>query len=110
MWLGVWAGRRRGELKWEAFFERYHEFRDEDCRDLCANHHAEIHAIYDKLINEDKAVTGRPLSQYTWTQAERLMDKLEAAFHEWVLTVTPGIDSAKYGKQKRQRAAKKRRA
>ena len=106
MWLGVWASRRRGEDKWEAFIKRYFEFHDEDVALLCANHHAEIHARYDVVIQADVVRLGRPLSQYTWAQAELLMDKMEVVFREWMLEETPGIDAKSFGKRRKSRQGK----
>lgn len=59
---------------------------------LCPRHHAEIHSIYDELITADKWLVGRPLSYYSWRQAERLMSQLEAACDKWLKEETPGID------------------
>jgi hypothetical protein len=106
MWLGIWATRRRGEERWKAFTERYYQFLPEDCEFLCPNHHAEIHRLYDAIIVGDRKLVGRPLSKYTWTQAERLMEKLESACLEWIETETPGIDSNYYGLTKKRRAPK----
>lgn len=93
MWLGIWSSRRSGEKKFQDFIRRYYEFRKEDIEYLCDRHHAEIHAIYDEIIIEDRKKLGKPLSKYTWAQAELLMDKLEAAFREWLNRRTPGLGS-----------------
>lgn len=97
MWLGIWSGRRRHEAAFQSMVKRYHEFRIEDCEILCPNHHAEIHKIYDGIISADRKKTGRPLSKYSWVQANLLMDKLEAACLRWLKTQSPGIDSKYYG-------------
>lgn len=91
MWLGVWRRRRAGERKYEEFVRRYWDFLKEDIEYLCDRHHAEIHEIYDEIIRRDRNSVGRPLSQYSWVQAETLMDKLESAFFEWIGEETPGI-------------------
>lgn len=101
MWLGIWAGRRKSEQKWLQFIDSYYQFRPSDCVILCPNHHAEIHKIYDSMIMADKLRTRRPLSKYSWQQAEALMDKLEAACDEWLKHVTPGINSEQYGRKRR---------
>jgi NurA-like 5'-3' nuclease len=93
MWLYIWASRRRGELRWEKFVERYYKFLPEDVVLICDSHHAEIHSIYDTIINEDRASTRISFSKYSWTQAERLMEKLTQVCNEWLTKVTPGIDS-----------------
>jgi len=100
MWFGIWSGRRRGEKKWDTFRERYHKFLPQDCVILCPNHHAEIHAIYDQIIQEDKNETGRNLASYSWRQAEVLMSKLSEECYLWLKTETPGISTTLYAKQK----------
>jgi hypothetical protein len=101
LWLGIWSGRRRTETKWKEFVNRYYSFVPEDCVILCANHHAEIHNIYDKIISHDRRQTGRRLSKYTWPQAEKLMDKLERACIEWLAQQTPGIDYHTFKRERR---------
>lgn len=64
---------------------------------ICVSHHAEIHAIYDKLIKQDMVATGKALSKYSWDEAKRLMNKLEAACMKWLQDETPGISSNLYG-------------
>jgi hypothetical protein len=91
MWIGVWRSRRRGEKKFEDFCKRYRAFMAEDIGHICDMHHAEIHEVYDRIISEDKKRTGLPLSKYSWTQANRLMDKLERAYYKWLKEQTPGI-------------------
>lgn len=98
MWLGIWAGRRRGEPRFVELQERYAQFRAEDVALLHDDHHAEIHSIYDQIINADKKRLGIALYHYTWKQAEALMDKLEAAFNEWVGRETPGVNQKDYGR------------
>ena len=103
MWLGVWAGKRAGEERWKKFVRRYWSYHPDDCRNLCVNHHAEIHSIYDDIIAEDLAKTGRRLVDYTWSMADKLMDKLEAAFNVWIKIQSKGISSKSYGKNKKAR-------
>jgi len=107
MWLGIWSGRRRTEAKWKAFVNRYYSFLPEDCVILCANHHAEIHVIYDGILLRDRERAGKPFSKYTWPQAETLMLKFEAACDSWMRKATPGVSSTAYGR-KRKRDEKKR--
>lgn len=111
MWLGIWASRRRGEPRWEKFKTRYYEYREEDCVLICVSHHAEIHAIYDRIIQEDLTKVGKPLWKYSWIEAEKLMDKLEMACRQWERMRTPGINSSLYGsyraRQQRKRQNRK---
>lgn len=102
MWFGIWASRRKGEKRWQAFVARYNRFDPRDVVLICENHHAEIHSIYDKIIANDRAAqTNIPLSQYNWTQAIRLMAKLTAACGKWLQKETPGIDSASFGETRK---------
>lgn len=101
MWLGIWASRRAGEKKWRDFVDRYWDFKEKDCVTLCADHHAEIHQIYDRIIYRDLLVTLRPLAHYTWKQAEMLMDKLENACEEWLDKPSPGIRSEDFSKNRK---------
>jgi hypothetical protein len=107
MWLGIWSGRRKGEDRWERFVARYKAFLPEDWVRVCIRHHAEIHVIYDGIIEADKTKVGRPLSDYTWTQAEALMDKLEAACLRWLKMQSPGVDAADF---ERRRLLRQKRA
>ena len=101
MWLGIWASRRKGEPKWEKFKTRYFEFHPADCVLLCPNHHAEIHKLYDEIIQADRKFTQRPLSKYTWKQAEILMNKLSNKCDEWLEIETPGISYEKFAETRR---------
>ena len=103
MWLGIWASRRRLEPKWRAFVERYHEFLPEDIVDICSRHHAEIHLLYDVIIQEDILEIGRPLSRYSWGQAERLMRKLEETCNTWLKLPTPGVHPKTFAHRRRER-------
>lgn len=106
MWLGIWAGRRAKEKRFQKFVERYHSFDPEDWVYLCADHHAEIHWTYDAIIARHRALARRPLSLYTWKQAEDLMDKLETAFDKWIEKETPGMPQDKYEETKASRRSK----
>lgn len=96
MWLGIWASRRRGETKFADFVIRYHLFLPADVVLICDSHHAEIHSIYDKIINEDRARTGASFSRYSWRQAEMLMAKLIVACDDWLEKESPGLDSNRF--------------
>lgn len=91
LWFGVWAQKRAREKKWKAFIKRYHEFRIEDTVLLCERHHAEIHSIYDRIIEQEKLRVGRVLHWFTWPEAEALMQKLKEACDEWIVRETPGM-------------------
>lgn len=82
------------ETVYRNFVKRYYEFRPEDTQHVCLHHHAEIHLIYDKLIRADLRRTRKALRNYSWNQANMLMDTLAAAFEEWFKKETPGADPA----------------
>lgn len=107
MWLGIWAGRRKGEPEWIEFVARYYEFNPEDICELCVSHHAEIHVIYDALIKQDIKMRGKTLMRYTWDEAYELMDKLEKACLKWIKQETPGINSSLYGSYRKRERNKK---
>ena len=93
IWLGIWKSRRNGEVKFNAHIKRYHSFDPKDWSRLCDSHHAEIHLIYDIIIRIDQGKIQRNLSQYSWAQAEKLMNKLEAVCVAWLEKETPGSSS-----------------
>lgn len=99
LWFGPFA-HRATEAKWQLFIERYKAFREEDIVRICIFHHAEIHSIYDKIINEDIQITGLALYLYSWRQAEALMRKLRRACAEWLKRETPGLDPDSYESSK----------
>lgn len=92
MFVSSFVRRRMRETVYRAFVKRYYEFRKEDVSYICLHHHAEIHLMYDKIIRKDLRSTHKALRNYSWNQANHLMDKLEAAFNDWIEKVTPGED------------------
>lgn len=91
------------ETKYRSFVDRYYEFREEDIVDVCESHHAEIHEIYDKIIQRDLRRTGVPLRNYTWTMAENLMERLITRCNQWLDEETPG---SRHGINGRKRKSK----
>lgn len=75
---------------------------------VCVSHHAEIHAIYDKIIQEDTLRLDKSLWKYSWIEAERLMDLLEEACRQWEAMATPGINSRLYGSYRKRRKKRRR--
>ena len=94
MWIGIWIGRRKDEQEFAAFIKRYWEFHRDDIVYVCEWHHAEIHHIYDGIIQEFKKKLGKPLYKATWEEAEELMQLLEAACVQWLAQQTPGYNPA----------------
>lgn len=78
--------------RFKEFCDRYHSFHPDDLVDLCEWHHAEIHAIYDEIIDRDIQHRRKTLGSYSWKQAESLMKKLEKACLDWEKKKTPGIN------------------
>lgn len=93
MWIGCWGRRRSNEPRWQHFVTRYYCFRSEDVVTLGANHHAEIHILYDIIIDQHRTILRKHLSEYTWAEAEHLMDCFERAFNVWLSTPTPGFST-----------------
>lgn len=108
MFFGVWAW-RDGEPRWESFKERYNQFHPNDIVVLGQNHHAEVHVLYDVIISNHMVVSGRSLANYSWAQAEHLMDCLEAAFKAWVVVETPGFQANRLSAMRRSYAKSKNR-
>lgn len=120
MWFGVWAKKRGAFLlkdgrprflagvqeRWRKFVERYYKFLRSDTVVICDKHHAEIHFIYDKIIEKHKQKLGKGLSAYSWAEAEDLMDQLETACMQWLAKRTPGMKpsllDAKRARRRRQ--------
>lgn len=108
MWIGVWAGVRRGETRFTLFKRRYWQFRKADCTVLCDCHHSEIHFLYDILIQEHIAESGKRLYKYTWEEATNLMDKLEESCKAWLLTESPGVVPETYARHKKKQTRERK--
>lgn len=72
---------------------------------LGAWHHAEVHVLYDIIIEEHKKLAGIGLRHYTWEMAEDLMKRLEQAYNRWVKIPTPGFAPQLYNYVKKNRLA-----
>lgn len=91
MWVRHFARRRRTQ-RYKDFRERYRAFLEEDIVRLCHDHHEEVHAEYGKIIRDHmKAKNYEPLRRWTWAEAEKLGDALEAFCKWWLKQETPGI-------------------
>lgn len=78
------------EQTYKDFVARYYKFLPEDVVDLCAEHHLEIHVLYDKIIQQDLQLTKKKLRDYSWAEAESLMSKLGRRCGVWLKTETRG--------------------
>lgn len=83
---------KQGQKKYEQFRRRYEEFREEDISAICPDHHAEAHWEYRHIIQRHYIKVGRPLSQYTWKEAEELMERFATFYSAWIATPTLGMD------------------
>jgi hypothetical protein len=108
MFFGVWSW-REGQPRWESFKKRYEEFHPDDIVVLGQNHHAEVHVLYDVIISNHMVAAGRSLTNYSWAQAEHLMDCLEAAFNAWVVEETPGFQAKRLSAMRRSYPTSKNR-
>jgi hypothetical protein len=89
--------------------KRYWSFHHDDIVDLCANHHAEIHLIYDRYIMAHNRKKGYRLDLYSYQDAVELRDLLRAVCDEWLKKESKGVSPNKvFGRfrTKNQRRAK----
>lgn len=107
MWLGIWASRRRDEFEFREFVDKYNAFLEEDIVYICDMHHAEVHVLYDEIIQAHRERSGKPLYKYTWIEAEELMDQLEEACILWLGKESPGFSTTALRKA---RSAQRRRS
>lgn len=97
MWLKHFRHKKRTK-RFKEFRERYYKYLKTDCTEICSWHHAEIHAIYLRIISAQVTLVahsrGQPTkcSSWSWEEAEVLMEKLRIVCDQWLLTQTPGID------------------
>lgn len=105
MFLSSFVRTRKRQAEYKAFVKRYYEFRKEDVADVCSWHHAEVHILYDRIIQQDIKRVGKPLRNYSWAQANALMDKLEACFEEWAKIESSGINPRELNSSKRRTKA-----
>ena len=84
MWLRHFLRKRR-QKTFRQFKKRYYEFRNEDCVDICEQHHTEIHTLYFARISRVVRLRGHvPCSRWTWEQANALMAELRTLCNEWL--------------------------
>lgn len=95
-----------------AWIERYWKFNPRDIVDLCANHHAEIHLIYDRVIMNDNKLRAKRLDNYTFREAMALRSKLRKVCDRWLERETRGVPPNRvFGRNRtknQRKAAKKK--
>jgi hypothetical protein len=91
MWLLFWQ-HRIDQPRFVDFARRYYEYRDEDVVRVCSSHHREIHEIYRVIGDEHQRRRGKPFQDYTWTEAEDLMQKFRKRCKRWLKTQSPGAE------------------
>lgn len=104
-----WQGAMVDEKK-QKWIERYWQFKEEDLAGLCPRHHAEIHAIYDRVIMADNRARHKRLDDYTYDEAVFLKNRLVKECNKWLKKETKGIDPKHIfgrARTRNQRKAKK---
>lgn len=81
--LFVRAFRLRGSARYKAFVERYDAFHPADIVKLCRECHEEVHGIYRLIIGKHCWKLRLRLRDFSWVQAEILMDDFEKEFWRW---------------------------
>ena len=95
--LFINAYRLRGPKKtkddrYQRLLQIYNEFRKQDTVIVCPWHHCEIHLLYDQEIHDDQRMRRKRLRDYTWPQANSLMNKLRQLCLDWETETSPGVD------------------
>lgn len=108
MWLAVWRSKRKGEQRFIRFVGRYKRFDPRDVTRICDWHHAEIHSIYDEIIQADMRMRSKRLQDYSWDEANELMSKLERRFWTWLGEPSPGLSPRKLRAQRAKERTRRR--
>lgn len=96
IFVALWTRVKVGDREFQKFARRYWGFLKTDTVDVCDWHHAEIHASYDKIINNHIVKVGAPLSRFTWKEARALMQDLTRCCNSWLKYVSPGIEPIRF--------------
>lgn len=96
MWLRHFVRHRRTK-RYRDFMARYKEFHPDDICYICPDHHEEIHVAYmNTIFRRIKAKGYKPLTDWTWEEAEVLMDELRTQCRAWLQCKTPGQRNHKF--------------
>lgn len=91
MWLRHFR-KKRATVTFRRFRERYLMYVSEDCSEVCKWHHEEVHRRYLRIIRSAiSAKDYKPLEQWSWREAEELMQRLRAYCDQWLKRETPGV-------------------
>lgn len=75
---------KKFKKRYRRFVNRYHSFNLKDWEYLCVGHHGEIHEVYDEIIIKNTVKKNyKPLSTYSWAEADALMNSLHKEYVEW---------------------------
>lgn len=84
------------QARYREWVRRYYEFRDEDCVDICAHHHEEIHHRYGRIFSKYCRRFDKKLKDFSWTEAEQLTEALRAYCDRWLLRETRGMEPGRF--------------
>ena len=90
---------KRKQKRYKALVKRYKEFRPYDTVEICENHHEEIHELYGAVIMREIKKRGfRSVRDWTWKEAEAVMEVLRAYCDAWAKRTTPGMRLRKFAR------------
>lgn len=99
MWVRYFQ-HRKDEAVYQDFVTRYHQFIQCCLVQVCGDHHEEIHELYWKeiyrWIDTHKPYHGDWFEEWTYDEANRLMDHLRGVCDDWIKRPTPGRKRRKY--------------
>lgn len=89
---------RRGGRKYRNLVRRYKEFREEDCVDVCGDHHEEIHFIIWHADAEWMGENGciQAFAAFSWKEAEALIAHRRTITDGWLKIPTKGMKQRKF--------------
>jgi len=98
MWIRAFASKRRSK-KYKAFLRRYMQYRKTDVIEICERHHEEAHWLYGAVITREiRKRHFKLLKNYTWQEAEEMMQVLRKFCKVWLEKETPGRNLEKFAR------------
>ena len=99
MWVNYFR-LRSADVVYQEFCARYERFEKQALSQLCGDHHEEVHAVYWSAIHTWISRHRHPLGdwfeEWSYQDANRLMDHLREVHDEWIKRPTPGLKRRKY--------------
>lgn len=90
MWLRHFKHKRK-RPRFRKFQERYYAFLAADVVALCSWHHEEIsHLNYLVIARRMRQAGMKPAREWSWRQADELIQELRTHCDQWLKRVTPG--------------------